>query len=88
MDRLRRNTYHENALDILRHSAAHLFAQAARRLFPDIHLGVGPAIQDGFYYDTDNTAGQISNESASYRRRNEEDCQGKFSVNPRRSNES
>ena len=53
---------HEDALDILRHSAAHLFAQAARRRFPDIHLGVGPAIQDGFYYDTDNEAGQISNE--------------------------
>lgn len=53
---------HEDALDILRHSAAHLFAQAARRLFPDIHLGVGPAIQDGFYYDTDNEARQISNE--------------------------
>ncbi|MFM1620446.1 threonine--tRNA ligase [Streptococcus mutans] len=53
---------HEDALDLLRHSAAHLFAQAARRLFPDIHLGVGPAIQDGFYYDTDNEAGQISNE--------------------------
>ena len=53
---------HEDALPILRHSAAHLFAQAARRLFPDIHLGVGPAIEDGFYYDTDNTAGQISNE--------------------------
>ena len=31
---------HEDALPILRHSAAHLFAQAARRLFPDIHLGV------------------------------------------------
>ncbi|MCB5092688.1 threonine--tRNA ligase [Streptococcus mutans] len=53
---------HEDALDILRHSAAHLFAQAARRLFPDIHLGIGPAIHDGFYYDTDNEAGQISNE--------------------------
>ena len=53
---------HEDALDILRHSAAHLFAQAAKRHFPDIKLGVGPAIQDGFYYDTDNAAGQISNE--------------------------
>ncbi|GBG96409.1 threonine--tRNA ligase [Lactococcus termiticola] len=53
---------HEDALGILRHSAAHLFAQAARRHFPDIHLGVGPAIQDGFYYDTDNEAGQISEE--------------------------
>ena len=56
---------HEDALPILRHSAAHLFAQAARRLFPDIHLGVGPAIEDGFYYDTDNEAGQISNEDLS-----------------------
>ncbi|MBJ6745483.1 threonine--tRNA ligase [Streptococcus sp. 121] len=53
---------HEDALPILRHSAAHLFAQAAKRHFPDIRLGVGPAIQDGFYYDTDNEAGQISNE--------------------------
>ncbi|WP_155970744.1 threonine--tRNA ligase [Streptococcus ruminantium] len=53
---------HEDAFAVLRHSAAHLFAQAARRLFPDIKLGVGPAIQDGFYYDTDNAAGQISNE--------------------------
>lgn len=53
---------HADALDILRHSAAHLFAQAARRLFPEIRLGVGPAIQDGFYYDTDNEVGQISNE--------------------------
>lgn len=53
---------HADALGILRHSAAHLFAQAAKRHFPDIHLGVGPAIQDGFYYDTDNEAGQITNE--------------------------
>ncbi|MBM9832504.1 threonine--tRNA ligase, partial [Enterococcus faecalis] len=53
---------HEDALDILRHSAAHLFAQAAKRHFPNLHLGVGPAIENGFYYDTDNEAGQISNE--------------------------
>ncbi|WEV60447.1 threonine--tRNA ligase [Streptococcaceae bacterium ESL0729] len=53
---------HEAALPLLRHSAAHLFAQAARRLFPNIKLGVGPAIQDGFYYDTDNAEGQITNE--------------------------
>ncbi|VTS35991.1 threonyl-tRNA synthetase [Streptococcus porcinus] len=53
---------HEDAFGVLRHSAAHLFAQAAKRLFPNIHLGVGPAIADGFYYDTDNQAGQISNE--------------------------
>ena len=53
---------HEDALPILRHSAAHLFAQAARRLFPDIHLGVGSSYRRWFYYDTDNEAGQISNE--------------------------
>ncbi|WP_249629840.1 threonine--tRNA ligase [Streptococcus uberis] len=52
----------EDAFGVLRHSAAHLFAQAAKRLFPDIHLGVGPAIAEGFYYDTDNSSGQISNE--------------------------
>ncbi|RLK64124.1 threonine--tRNA ligase [Atopobacter sp. AH10] len=41
------------ALDILRHSAAHLLAHALRRLHPHIHFGVGPAIENGFYYDTD-----------------------------------
>lgn len=53
---------HEDAFEVLRHSAAHLFAQAAKRLYPNIHLGVGPAIENGFYYDTDNADGQISNE--------------------------
>ncbi|MDR0300121.1 MAG: threonine--tRNA ligase [Streptococcaceae bacterium] len=55
---------HEEALGILRHSAAHLFAQAAKRHFSELHLGVGPAIKDGFYYDTDNihAGGQITNE--------------------------
>ena len=53
---------HEDALGILRHSAAHLFAQAAKRHFPNIHFGVGPAIRDGFYYDTDHADGQITNE--------------------------
>lgn len=53
---------HEDALGLLRHSTAHLFAQAARRHFPNIHLGVGPAIENGFYYDTDNKDGQITDE--------------------------
>ncbi|MDT2756864.1 threonine--tRNA ligase [Enterococcus asini] len=44
----------EEALELLRHSTAHLMAQAAKRLFPKIHFGVGPAIDSGFYYDTDN----------------------------------
>lgn len=44
---------HEDALGILRHSTAHLMAHALKRLFPEIHFGVGPAIESGFYYDTD-----------------------------------
>ena len=43
-------------LEILRHSTAHLMAQAVLRLYPGSHFGVGPAIKDGFYYDIDATA--------------------------------
>lgn len=53
----------EEALPLVRHSSAHLMAQAIRRLFPNMHFGVGPAIESGFYYDTDNGEGaQISEE--------------------------
>ncbi|QTJ41327.1 threonine--tRNA ligase [Dolosigranulum pigrum] len=44
---------HEDALGILRHSTAHLMAQAIKRLFPEVKFGIGPAIETGFYYDTD-----------------------------------
>ncbi|MFH1856486.1 MAG: threonine--tRNA ligase [Candidatus Omnitrophota bacterium] len=40
-------------LEILRHSAAHVMAQAVKRLFPDTKLAIGPAIENGFYYDLD-----------------------------------
>ena len=43
----------EEALEILRHSAAHIMAQAIKRLHPDVKFGVGPVIENGFYYDTD-----------------------------------
>ncbi|NOX44274.1 MAG: threonine--tRNA ligase [Caldiserica bacterium] len=39
------------ALEILRHTAAHVMAQAVQRLFPGTKLAIGPAIRDGFYYD-------------------------------------
>lgn len=48
-------------LEILRHSTAHLMAQAILRLYPGSHFGVGPAIKDGFYYDVD-IAGTITEE--------------------------
>ncbi|WP_017437233.1 threonine--tRNA ligase [Saccharococcus caldoxylosilyticus] len=41
------------ALDILRHSTAHLMAQAIKRLYKNVKLGVGPVIENGFYYDID-----------------------------------
>ena len=41
------------ALEILRHSSAHLLAQAVKRLFKDVKLGIGPVIESGFYYDID-----------------------------------
>ncbi len=40
-------------LEILRHSASHILAQAVKRLFPEARLGIGPPIKDGFYYDFD-----------------------------------
>ena len=41
------------ALEILRHSTAHLMAQAIKRLYPEANFGVGPVIENGFYYDVD-----------------------------------
>jgi threonyl-tRNA synthetase len=38
-------------LSTLRHSTSHVMAQAVKRLFPDVKLAIGPAIEDGFYYD-------------------------------------
>ncbi|GIW70932.1 MAG: threonine--tRNA ligase [Planctomycetota bacterium] len=43
----------EAGLWVLRHSAAHVLATAVKRLFPEARLGIGPPIQDGFYYDFD-----------------------------------
>ena len=39
------------ALDLLRHSAAHVMAEAIKQLFPLARFGIGPAVEDGFYYD-------------------------------------
>ena len=44
-----------DGLNILRHSTAHVMAQAVQELYPDAKLGIGPPITDGFYYDFDVT---------------------------------
>jgi len=41
----------EEGLDIIRHSTAHLLAQAAQRVFPEVQVTIGPTIENGFYYD-------------------------------------
>ena len=43
----------EKELEVLRHSAAHIMAQAIKRLFPNADFGYGPATERGFYYDVD-----------------------------------
>jgi threonyl-tRNA synthetase len=42
-----------DALHVLRHSAAHLLAEAVRRLYPGVKIAIGPPIENGFYYDFD-----------------------------------
>nr|WP_235534420.1 MULTISPECIES: threonine--tRNA ligase [Oerskovia] len=42
-----------DGLDVLRHSAAHVLAQAVQQVNPDAKLGIGPPVRDGFYYDFD-----------------------------------
>lgn len=41
------------ALEVLRHSAAHVMAQAVLHLYKDAKLTIGPSVEDGFYYDID-----------------------------------
>src|SRR3954453_13069219 len=46
-----RDTQDPDALQVLRHSAAHLLAEAVRRLYPGVKIAIGPPIEQGFYYD-------------------------------------
>src|SRR5689334_11713243 len=46
-----RDTGDPDALAVLRHSSAHLLAEAVRRLYPGVKIAIGPPIENGFYYD-------------------------------------
>src|SRR6516162_11025604 len=48
-----RDTGDADALYVLRHSSAHLLAEAVRRLYPGVKVAIGPPIENGFYYDFD-----------------------------------
>ncbi len=43
----------EEGKSVFRHSTSHILAAAVKKLFPDVKLGIGPAVEDGFYYDFD-----------------------------------
>ena len=47
------NVTHAEDVDTLRHSTAHVMAKAVQRLVPETRLGIGPTIENGFYYDLD-----------------------------------
>ena len=46
-----RDKHDPDALHVLRHSSAHLLAEAVRRLYPGVKIAIGPPIENGFYYD-------------------------------------
>jgi threonyl-tRNA synthetase len=52
----------DEGLEILRHSSAHLMAQAILRLFPNAKLAIGPTVENGFYYDVDFGEAEVSAE--------------------------
>ena len=51
VDKETKDTQKLERLEIMRHSASHIMAEAVSSLFPDVKFGIGPAIADGFYYD-------------------------------------
>ena len=53
MVKKRQKKTEDEELEIMRHSAAHILAEAVQSIFPDARFGIGPAIEDGFYYDFD-----------------------------------
>jgi threonyl-tRNA synthetase len=51
-----------DALDVVRHSTSHVMAQAVQRLFPGTQVTIGPAIENGFYYDFDKPSGPFTDD--------------------------
>ncbi len=59
----------EAGLEVIRHSAAHLLAQAVKQLFPEVQVTIGPVIDDGFYYDFSYPPGFSENDLAAIEQR-------------------
>jgi threonyl-tRNA synthetase len=52
-DKEKKDAHKTERLEIIRHSASHIMAEAVASLFPDVKFGIGPSTVDGFYYDFD-----------------------------------
>lgn len=59
-----------------RHTTSHILAQAVKKLYPDAKLAIGPAIDDGFYYDFEFSSPISSDDFKAIGKGNEEDCEG------------
>ena len=78
-----RDRQRRTAATILRHSTAHVLAQAVQELFPEAKLGIGPPIENGFYYDFDvDDARSPPRTSTSIEKRMQQDHQGGPAVLP------
>ena len=62
----------DEGVEIARHSAAHILAQAIKRIYGNVNLGVGPVIENGFYYDMD-LPSSVNVEDLRKLKRNEKD---------------
>ena len=62
----------DEGLDIIRHSSAHLLAQAVKQLFPEAQVTIGPVIDNGFYYDFSFEKGFIPDDMAAIEKKMEE----------------
>ncbi len=63
--------------DTYRHTTSHILAQAMKRLYPEVKLAIGPAIEDGFYYDFDSPQPFTPEVLEEARGRDAQDLQGK-----------
>ena len=64
--------------DTYRHTTSHILAQAMKRLYPEVKLAIGPAIEDGFYYDFDSPSRSRPRCSRSSRPRLRKICKEKL----------
>jgi threonyl-tRNA synthetase len=71
-------SYEDSKLYRIRHSAAHIMAQAVLELFPDGHIAIGPPVEDGFYYDFDLPRPLTEEDLAAIEKRMRDIIQGKY----------